>query len=94
MEKNQMTKKAIFPQTLEIGMKVTAVCMGREVGNYVVTEVTPHMVTLKVENGQDDRIIFADRKVGENGLVTVNVGGVKIQATDYFVQSYDNYVRS
>lgn len=70
-------------------MKVTAVCMGREVGNYVVTEVTPHMVTLKVENGQDDRTILADRKVRENGLVTVNVGGVRIQATDYFVKPYD-----
>ena len=87
MEKNQTTER-IFPQTLEIGMKVTAVCMGREVGNYVVTEATPHMVTLKVENGQDDRIILADRKVGENGLVTVNVGGLKIQATDYFVKPY------
>lgn len=83
MEKTT-TKK--FPATLERGMKVTAVCMGREVGNYVVTEVTPHMATLKVENGQDSRTILADRKVGENGMVTINVGGVKIQATDYFVK--------
>jgi hypothetical protein len=75
---------------LEVGMKVTAVCMGREVGNYVVNKVTQHnIVTLKVENGQDDRTILADREVGENGLVTVKVGGVKIQATDYFVKPYD-----
>lgn len=89
MEKTTKTTEKTFPKTLEVGMKVTAVCMGREVGNYVVTEVTPHMVTLKVENGQDDRTILADRKVGENGLVTVNVGGVRIQATDYFVKPYD-----
>ena len=67
-------------------MKVTAVCMGREIGNYVVVKVSPTFATLEVEHGRERRTILADRKVRENGSVTIVVGGVKIQGTDYFVK--------
>ena len=85
----EKTTKKTFPTTLERGMKVTAVCMGREIGNYVVTEVNPTFATLEVEHDPDSRSIFADRAVGPNGLVAIKTGGVNIQATDYFVKPYE-----
>lgn len=83
------TKKKNFPETLETGMKVTAVCMGREVGNYIVTQVSTKFAVLEVESDPDCRSIFAARSVGSNGLVTVTSGAVPIQATDYFVKPYE-----
>lgn len=79
-------KTTTFPKNLEMGMKVTAVCMGREVGNYIVTSVESTTATLEVEHDPDSRSIIANKEVGENGLVTIIDGGVPIQATDYFVK--------
>ena len=69
-------------------MKVTAVCMGREVGNYVVTVVFNSSVIMEVEEDPDNRSIIANRQVGENGRVTIIQGELPIQATDYFVKPY------
>ena len=89
MEKNQTTTEMTFPQTLDTGMKVTAVCMGREVGNYVVTHVGKRNAIMEVEADPDgSRLIYVKRAAGENGLVTVFKNGLNIQATDYFVKPY------
>lgn len=88
MEKNQTTTEMTFPPMLEKGMKITAVCMGREVGNYIVTDVNLETAILEVESDPDSRSISAIRRVGKNGLVTVINNGLKIQATDYFVKPY------
>lgn len=89
METSKTTTK--FPQTLEKGMKVTAVCMGREIGKYIVTEVEAQNAFMEVEEDPDNtRTICAVRKVGPNGLITVKHGGVNIQATDYFVKPLES----
>lgn len=89
MEKNQTTTQATFPPMLEVGMKVTAVCMGREIGNYVVTHAGKRNAIMEVEADPDgSRLIYVKRSVGVNGLVTVFKNGVNIQATDYFVKPY------
>ena len=72
-------------------MKVTAVCMGREIGNYVVTHAGKRNAIMEVEvlsEGESSRKIYVKRSVGVNGLVTVFKNGVNIQATDYFVKPY------
>lgn len=86
METKQNKTMSRFPKRLEEGMKVTAVCMGREVGNYVVDSVSFKLAFLKVENSENSRIVTVARKVGENGILTVKRGGLEIQATDYFVE--------
>lgn len=79
-------EKSRFPQNLEKGMSVTAICMGRKVGSYVVETVRDEEVTLRVASESSSRDITAVRAVGDNGSVTILKGGVPIQATDYFVQ--------
>ena len=86
MEKNQ---EKTFPQTLEKGMEVHAVCMGRVIGEYIVTRVDKRNAHMEVKaDPEDNRLIYVKRSVGVNGLVTVFKNGVNIQATDYFVQPY------
>ena len=86
MEKNQ---EKTFPQTLEEGMEVHAVCMGRVIGEYIVTRVGKRNALMEVKaDPEDNRLIYVKRSVGANGLVTVFKNGVNIQATDYFVQPY------
>lgn len=89
MEKNQTTEK-IFPQTLEVGMEVHAVCMGRVIGEYVVTRVGRRNATMKVkgENPNEGRVIFVDCALGDNGEIKVLKGGLDIQAVNYFAQPY------
>ena len=84
---SQMKKN--FPKILNMGMRVTAVCMGREVGSYIVTGVSKNLVIMEVEHDPDERNVIAERAVGENGLVTVTEGGLNIQGTDYFVKPYE-----
>ena len=83
-----MEKTNWFPKELDLGMKVTAVCMGREVGNYIVTTVFHNKVIMEVEEDPDSRNVIAERAVGDNGRVNIIGGALPIQATDYFVKPY------
>ena len=81
---NQMKN---FPKTLEKGMRVKAICMGREIGRYVVTGVSHQKAIMEVEHDPDERNLIAERQVGENGSVVVTDGGLNIQSTEYFVEA-------
>lgn len=78
-----------FPKTLEKGMRVKAICMGREIGRYVVTGVSRQKAIMEVEHDPDERNLIAERQVGENGSVVVTDGGLNIQSTEYFVETYE-----
>ena len=70
-------------------MEVHAVCMGRIIGEYIVTRVGKRNAIMEVKaDSEDSRLIYVKRGVGAQGAITVLRGGVNIQATDYFVQPY------
>ena len=59
--------KKNFPKILNMGMRVTAMCMGREVGSYIVTGVSKNLVIMEVEHDPDERNVIAERAVGGLG---------------------------
>lgn len=75
-----------FPKNLEVGMVVTAICMGRKVGEYNVLEVSSQFAWLGWEKYGDAGAQVVHRQVGPNGLLTLEHGGTGVQATDYFVK--------
>ena len=77
---------------LEIGMRVNAVCMGKNVGKYVVvkfgynSKLVP-VAKLKVLGGNGDIAIITERAINDDGSVKLlcRKMGNEIQCTEYFV---------
>ena len=78
-EKNNETQ--MIPKRLEIGMRVNAVCMGKNVGKYVVfkfgydsRKIRP-VAKLRLLGGEPDKVaIITERAVNEDGSVKLQIG--------------------
>lgn len=89
-------KTQMIPKRLEIGMRVNAVCMGKNVGKYIVfkfgydrRKIRP-VAKLRLLGGEPDKVaIITERAVNEDGSVKLlkRCEGHEIQCTEYFVEN-------
>ena len=89
-------KTQMIPKRLEIGMRVNAVCMGKNVGKYVVfkfgydrRKIRP-VAKLRLLGGEPDKVATnTERAVNEDGSVKLlkHCEGHEIQCTEYFVEN-------
>ena len=96
IKKSKTMETQIIPKRLEIGMRVNAVCMGKNVGKYVVfkfgydsRKIRP-VAKLRLLGGEPDKVaIITERAVNEDGSVKLlkRCEGHEIQCTEYFVEN-------